>query len=47
MFYEDDIKINIMASLGAVTMPKSGLTAEELIDLADKKMYVTKKLHKK
>nr|WP_314460029.1 GGDEF domain-containing protein [uncultured Clostridium sp.] len=44
VFSEADIKIK--ASLGVVTMPKSGLTAEELIDLADKKMYVSKELHK-
>ena len=46
-FYEDDIEINVKASLGVVTMPMSGLTAEELIDLADKKMYVSKELHKR
>jgi diguanylate cyclase (GGDEF)-like protein len=44
VFCEANIKIK--ASLGVVTMPKSGLTAEELINLADKKMYVSKELHK-
>ncbi len=42
-----DCEITIMVSLGVVTMPASGLTAQELIELADKEMYGTKKRHKK
>jgi two-component system cell cycle response regulator len=42
----EDIEITVKASLGVITMPESGLTAEELIKLADKSMYVSKKLQK-
>lgn len=42
-----DSEITIKASFGVVTMPESGLTAAELIDLADKRMYASKKRHKK
>lgn len=42
----EDVEITVKASLGAITMPKSGLTAEELINLADKNMYVSKEQHK-
>jgi len=46
MLSVEDIEITIMASLGVITMPKSGLTAEELITLADKNMYVSKELNR-
>ncbi|WP_444659075.1 GGDEF domain-containing protein [Caproiciproducens sp. R2] len=39
--------IGITVSQGVVTMPDSGLTAEEIIKLADKKMYEAKKRHKR
>ncbi len=39
--------IAVKVSQGVVTMPGSGLTAEEIIELADKKMYETKKCHKR
>ncbi|MGX8700727.1 GGDEF domain-containing protein [Caproiciproducens sp.] len=41
-----DSDIGIKVSQGVVTMPDSGLTAEEIIKLADKKMYEAKKRHK-
>lgn len=47
VFSVQDTEITIKASLGVMTMPDSGLTAEELIDLADENMYVSKKRHKK
>lgn len=46
VIYGEDSEIKVKASLGVITMPKSGLTAEELINLADKNMYVSKELHK-
>ncbi|WP_099467890.1 GGDEF domain-containing protein [Konateibacter massiliensis] len=46
-FLVQDSEITIKASLGVTTMPESGLTAEELINLADKNMYKSKKLHRK
>jgi len=46
VLYEEDIEIKVKASLGVFTMPKSGLTAEELINLADKNMYISKEQHK-
>lgn len=39
--------IKIVISQGVVTMPPSGMTAEELIKSADKKMYEMKNHHKK
>ncbi len=42
-----DSDITVEVSQGVVTMPVSGLTAKEIIELADKKMYEAKKRHKK
>lgn len=45
-FTVDDKEIRIQASLGVSTMTDSALTAEELLNLADENMYLTKKMHK-
>ncbi|QAT48503.1 GGDEF domain-containing protein [Caproiciproducens sp. NJN-50] len=42
-----DCDITVMVSLGVVTMPASGLTAKELVEMADREMYRTKEQHKK
>jgi diguanylate cyclase (GGDEF)-like protein len=47
VFSIQDNDITITVSQGVITMPDSGLTAEEIIELADKKMYESKKHHKK
>jgi two-component system cell cycle response regulator len=40
-------QITIKASLGVITMPDDGMNAEELVNLADKSMYASKRVHKK
>jgi diguanylate cyclase (GGDEF)-like protein len=47
VFSIQDNDITITVSQGVITMPDSGLTAEEIIELADKKMYESKEHHKK
>ncbi len=39
-------EIKIKVSQGCATMPETGVTAEELIELADSKMYSIKRRHK-
>ncbi len=45
-FSVQQTEVTLKASLGVVTMPESGLTPKELINLADENMYASKKRHK-